>query len=152
MIVDVKTTKVFSFLEESKKKITVMQGGTRSGKTYNIIQWLIIKYLNEENRVLSICRLTRPSLKGTVMRDFFEILQKYGIYDEKNYSKSEHTYRLGTNIIEFLNLDDAQKIRGRKRHDLFVNEANEITQEIWKQLLFRTENKIVRLWLVRLSV
>ena len=35
------TNKVFDLLEASDKRITVMQGGTRSGKTYNILIWFI---------------------------------------------------------------------------------------------------------------
>ena len=31
-----KTNKIFEILTESDKRITVMQGGSRSGKTYNI--------------------------------------------------------------------------------------------------------------------
>jgi len=34
------TNKVFELLSDSDKRITVMQGGSRSGKTYNILIWI----------------------------------------------------------------------------------------------------------------
>ncbi len=71
-MVDIKTTKVFQHLTESDKHITVEQGGTRSGKTYNILIWFILKLLNERNKVLTVIRKTRPAVKATVYRDFIE--------------------------------------------------------------------------------
>lgn len=137
------TTKVFKFLEDSKQRITVMQGGTRSGKTYNILVWFIIRYLKSEKRTLTICRETYSALKNTVMRDFFEILDTMQIYDPNCWKATDKIYKLGSNTIEFRNLDDDMKVRGAKRDDLFVNEANETKLSIWKQLLMRTSDKSV---------
>ena len=46
-------------------------------------------------------------------------------------------------LIEFISLDQPVKVRGRKRHLLFINEANELFWEDWQQLLFRTSDKII---------
>lgn len=119
------------------------QGGTRSGKTYNLIIAFILKLAQENNKVLSICRETMPSLKKTVFRDFEEIMRNLGLWNNKNFHKSTMTYKLGTNTIEFLNLDDDQKVRGAKRNYLYVNEANETKLAIWKQLIFRTSEMAV---------
>lgn len=120
-----------------------MQGGTRSGKTYNIILFFVIKLLSETGKTLTICRASLPSIKGSVMRDFMEILLKMELYDERNHNKTESTYLLNGNLIEFVSVDQPQKIRGRKRSYLFINEANELNYEAWLQLAFRTQEKIV---------
>ncbi len=39
------------------------------------------------------------------------------------------------NLIEFFSVDDASKIRGRKRDILFANEANELELEDWRQFV-----------------
>lgn len=140
---DLKTTVVFQQLQNSSKRITAMQGGARSGKTYNIMQWFIVKLLKEEGKILTIVRESLPSIKGTVLRDFMDIMIKLGIYSELNHNKTENIYTLNTNIIEFVSVDQPQKIRGRKRNYLFINEANELNYDAWMQLVFRTENKIV---------
>jgi len=140
---NVTTNKVFQILQESPKKISVMQGGTRSGKTYNILTWFIVKLLQEKGKTLTICRSSLPSIKGSVMRDFIEILSKYGLYSEDKHNKSESLYFLGGNTVEFVSTDQPQKIRGRKRNYLFINEANEVNYESWMQLALRTTEKIV---------
>jgi phage terminase large subunit len=140
----IKTNKVFRHLEESKKKIVVQQGGTRSGKTYNIILWIIFSYCQKnEGKIITICRKTYPALRGTVMRDFLTILKEQEIYSEEHHSKTASEYRLNGNTIEFISLDMPQKIRGRKRDLLFANEANELNFEDWQQLLFRTNEKVI---------
>ena len=140
----IKTNKVFKHLETSTAKIVVQQGGTRSGKTYNILLWIIFSYCQRnEGKIITICRKSFPALRGTVMRDFFTILKDHEIYSEEFHSKTAHEYRLNQNTIEFISLDMAQKIRGRKRDLLFANEANELTQEDWTQLLFRTNEKVI---------
>jgi phage terminase large subunit len=79
------------------------------------------------------------------MRDFFELIgySKLGIYDEKWHNKTENTYILNGNLVEFVSIDEPQKIRGRKRDYLYCNEANELPYEAWKQLIFRTTGKII---------
>lgn len=77
------------------------------------------------------------------MRDFIDILLKMGLYDESYHNKTESTYLLNGNLVEFVSVDQPQKIRGRRRDYLFINEANELNYEAWMQLVFRTEKKIV---------
>jgi len=139
----------YSFLYHNFKvkgnRIFVLQGGSRSGKTYSTLQYLIrICYENKGSGiVISIVRNTFPSLRATVMRDFFDILLSMGAYTEANHDKSEHTYNLWGNLVEFFSVDDEQKIRGRKRDILFMNEANEISREKYVQLMLRTTGKVI---------
>lgn len=140
----IKTNKVFHSLQIATKKIIAHQGGTRSGKTYNILLWIILDYCQQNtNKTVTICRNTFPALRATVMRDFFEILKKHNIYSEQYHNKTNSEYNLCGNLIEFISLDQPQKVRGRKRDLLFCNEANELTYEQWNQLLFRTEGRII---------
>jgi phage terminase large subunit len=142
--IKLKTNQVFKHLETSTAKIVVEQGGTRSGKTYNIILWIIFSYCQKnEGKIITICRKTYPALRGTVMRDFLTILKDHEIYSEEDHSKTASEYKLNGNTIEFISLDMPQKIRGRKRDLLFANEANELNFEDWQQLLFRTNEKVI---------
>jgi phage terminase large subunit len=120
-----------------------MQGGSRSGKTYNILIWFIVKLLQEKDKTLTIVRQSLPSIKGTVLRDFIDILTKMNIYSEDNHNKTDQIYSLNGNVIEFVSADQPQKIRGRRRDYLFCNEANELSYEVWMQLIMRTEGKTV---------
>ena len=140
----IQTNVVYKHLIKSDKKIIVEQGGTRSGKTYNILLWIIFQYCNNNNnKTVTICRKTFPSLRASVMRDFFDILKQHSIYNEEFHNKSNSEYQLFNNLVEFISLDMPQKVRGRKRSLLFVNEANELFWEDWQQLIFRTDDKII---------
>lgn len=142
--VNIKTNKVFRHLETSKAKIVVEQGGTRSGKTYNILLWIIFSYChNNTGKIITICRRSFPALRGTVMRDFFQIIRDNDLYSEDYHSKTANEYKINGNTIEFISLDMPQKIRGRKRDLLFINEANELSYEDWQQLIFRTNERVV---------
>ena len=141
-VLKIRTSNVFKRNYEAKTKIVVNQGGTRSGKTYSLCQLLIVKSFEETGKHFSIVRKSLPSLKLSVMKDFFEILNNLGLYDEENHNKSDHTYKLNGNTFEFLSLDQPQKKRGTKRHYLFCNEANELTWEDFFQLIVRTEERV----------
>ena len=138
----IKTTNVFHKAYRSSTRITCLQGGTRSSKTYSLCQLFIVKALKETGKVFTICRKTLPALKGTAYRDILELLKKLEIYSEEFHNKSELSYTLNNNLIEFISVDQPQKIRGRKRDYLWLNEANEFTYEDYQQLILRTVGKI----------
>ena len=140
----IRVNKVYTHLKRSSKKIVVEQGGTRSGKTYNILLWIIFHYCGKHTgHTITIARKTFPAVRSSVMRDFFDILKQYDIYSEENHNKSNSEYILNGNLVEFVSLDQPQKIRGRKRDLAFLNEANELTFEDWQQIVFRTSGRIV---------
>ena len=116
-----------------------LQGSARSSKTYNTLIWVICYCLQHPNTRLSIVRATLPAIKGSVFVDFKEILRKFGVYNEKSMNRSELIYKFNNGSwAEFFSTDSEQKLRGRKRDILFVNEANELGFIEWQQLKMRT--------------
>lgn len=116
------------------------QGSSRSSKTYNTLIWLIIYALQHENILVSVVRCSLPTIRGSVFRDFLEILQKIEIYNPKNLNKTELIYRFENgSSFEFFSTDNEQKIRGRKRDILYCNECNEISFDSFTQLKLRTK-------------
>ena len=138
----IKTTNVFHKAYRSDTRITCLQGGTRSSKTYSLCQLFIVKALNETGKVFTICRKTLPALKATAYRDVLNILKELELYSELNHNKSELSYMLNGNLLEFISIDQSQKIRGRKRDYLWLNECNEFAYEDWQQLILRTTGQI----------
>lgn len=136
------TTRVFSEIEAARRNgyTTVSeQGSSRSAKTYNTVIWIVCQCLTVPKTTVSICRSTLPSLKGSVLRDFIEVLQRIGEYSDKHYNKSDLIYTFPNGSwVEFFSCDNETKLRGRKRKILFVNEANELKYLEWQQLQLRT--------------
>jgi phage terminase large subunit len=140
---EIKTTNVFKKNYDATERFVVNIGGSRSTKTYSILQLLLIKALEStEPLVISIVRKSLPSLRISVMRDFFNILKQLDVYDVESHNKTENTYMLNNTMFEFFSIDDAQKRRGTKRDILFINEANELTWEDFFQLQIRTTTQI----------
>lgn len=141
----VKATSVFerNWQAWDDYRILVNQGSSRSSKTYSICQLFILKLLQEKGKTLTITRKTTPALKISVMRDFLEILQDWGLYRIEDHNRSDLTYTLNDNLIEFISMDNPQKKRGAKRNYLWLNEANEQDLEDWRQLAMRTTEQIV---------
>lgn len=136
------TTRVFSEIEAARRNgyTTVSeQGSSRSAKTYNTVIWIVCQCLSVPKTTVSICRSTLPALKGSVLRDFIEVLQRIGEYSDKHYNKSDLIYTFPNGSwVEFFSCDNETKLRGRKRKILFVNEANELKYLEWQQLQLRT--------------
>ena len=142
MEVTINTTITFEHLLESKHRVTHHVGGTRSGKSYGILQFLIVKGL-ESTQTITVVRKTIPSLKRTVIKDFIDILKGLDIWNESNWNVSDRTYRLGDSIVQFINTDEPDKLRGVKSTILFIDEATEVDEESSFQLGIRTSDKII---------
>lgn len=141
----IQTTKVFEEIENNidDYRMISCRGGSRSGKTFNICIWLVVYCLRNTGKTITIVRKNYPSLKGSVMKDFIEVLEMFGRYNPSDLHKQEMYYKLNNNTIEFLNADDEQKLRGRRREVCFINEANELTRDEYTQLAIRTTEKLI---------
>ena len=128
----------------SDKRIIVHQGGSRSGKTYAICQYLIYLLTTRKKKlIITIARKTLPALKGSVFRDFMEIAEKVGISYFAEINKADLTFKYKNHLVEFISLDNEMKVRGRKRTHCFLNEANEFYLEDFNQLSLRTTEKMI---------
>ena len=148
MELNIKTSKVFTknydAINNKKIRFVINQGGSRSSKTYSLCQLIIIYCIQNPKTKVSIVRKSFPALSGSVMKDFFEVLDNMEIYNRQAHNKSNSVYSFPNgSYVEFFSVDDSQKLRGRKRDILFVNEANELDPEEFMQLNMRTTNKII---------
>ena len=129
-------------IERLTKRIKVVQGGTSASKTYSILQRWIISALenNEEfSGINSIVSESMPHLKRGAMRDFFEILKNAGLYDRTAHNKTDSTYKINDSVFEFFSADQDDKLRGARRNNLFVNEANNVSKDAFDQMESRTK-------------
>lgn len=134
-------------LNKPNLRYIINEGGARSSKTYSIIQCLIIWAVKNPGTNISIVRNTFPSLRASIMRDFFELIHLMGLYKDELHNKSEHIYHFDNGSkVEFFSTDSEQKLRGRKRDILYCNEANELTEDVFLQLKIRTTGKIIMDW------
>ena len=143
MELKIQTSKTFLDLL-NEDRIAILQGGTRSGKSYAAIQFLITKALEETGVLISVVRKSFPSLRISALRDFKNILKEWDIWDENNWYASENSYTFDNgSSVEFLSVQDSERRKGTKRNYLFIDEANELNYEDYFQLSIRTTQKII---------
>ena len=134
----------FKQLRDSSARFRVHQGGTRSGKTFAVCQYIAYLLITEKTPLtISVIRKTLPALRGSVMRDLIQVLEEFEIYYNATHNKAENTIQYNGHLLEFLSVDEPQKIRGRKRNIAFLNEANELTVEDFRQINMRTEDFVI---------
>lgn len=130
-------------------RYTDMCGGTRSGKTYSILQLLVIIACagvtpGDALFIISVVSETLPHLKRGAIRDFKAIMQGAGIWNEKKWNRTDFIYDFGNGVImEFFSADSPGKVHGPARDLLFINEAQNIDYETARQLFVRTRGRII---------
>ncbi|NBW17888.1 MAG: hypothetical protein EBR82_58920 [Caulobacteraceae bacterium] len=121
------------------------EGGARSGKTYGIMQSLIYHAMHHARLKISVVSHSLPHLKRGAMRDFFDILEGWGWYDEEQHNKTDQIYTFpeSGSYVEFFGLEDHDRAKGPGRDVLFCNEANLLSKALFDQLDMRTRSKVI---------
>ncbi len=147
-------TKAVHKIRKMTKRLRIAQGGSSAGKTIATLLILIDKAQREKEKLTSVVSETMPHLKRGAIRDFLSIMEAHGYYKEDSWNRSDFIYTFETGSkIEFFSADSADKVRGPRRDNLFLNEANNISYETFTQLSIRTNetiwidyNPVVEFW------
>ena len=87
---------------------------------------------------MDIVRDTFPALRQTMLKDFDEYLHLMGVYGYIEHSKTQHSYKFNGREVLFYPLTDEQRLKGKKRDLLIINEADGATWYQFQQLNYRT--------------
>jgi PBSX family phage terminase large subunit len=135
----------FDKSEKQEKQLFSLRGSSGSGKTFDILQWIITycQAYEDWGKDILIGRDQYSDCKKTVLKDFIKILKLYGIYNVKNHGQSHpQTYKLYGNYIYFSGLNGIGS--HGERHDIvFVNEVLETTWDDVSQLNQRCNELLI---------
>lgn len=138
-------TDVFTMLAEAAGRTTRYVsscGGTRSGKTYSMLQFLyLLSASDTKPTITSVVSETFPHLKRGAIRDFKAVVGEDWHEDWWSKSDSSYTFPSGA-IIEFFSADTPSKVHGPARDRLFLNEVQNIDYDTARQLFVRTKDFI----------
>lgn len=142
------TSRTFEKLVDAwwkKPRYIDSEGGTRSGKTYSALQLFVIVVRSDKAPTInSVVSESLPHLKRGAIRDFAEIMENEGLWDESAWNRSDKIYTFPNgSILEFFGADSPGKVHGPSRDRLFLNEAQNIKWEVARQLFVRTRGVIV---------
>ena len=139
------TGKVFNGIAHAVadgKTIVINKGGTRSGKTFASLQFLLWYAQTFPNVVISCVGETVPFLKRGAVRDFLDITKGAILPNAWNATDMVCTFGNGSKI-EFFSADNDSKIHGAARDVLFINECFFIRFETYRQLSMRTRRFVL---------
>lgn len=138
----IKTTAVDKIMS-LRKRLRILQGGSSAGKTIAMLLILIDRCQSEKGKLFSVVSETLPHLKKGAIRDFLNIMEGHGYYNDANWNRTDYIYTFETGCkLEFFSADSPDKVRGPRRDVLFINEANNISYETYTQLAIRTNEDI----------
>jgi len=125
------------------KAVVVNKGGTRSGKTWSLLQVCVWLATNQKNKLISVVGESVPFLKRGAMRDFKTMVG--GDWRVEWWNATDKIYTIPTtgSSIEFFSADNESKVHGSSRDYLFLNECYFIDWEIYRQLAVRTRKAIL---------
>lgn len=124
----------------------VSMGGSRSSKTYSILQLLLTEMVTRKNIKITVWRATKTECRANVMDDFLTILRQHPEYNNfmvENKQKATFTYSLTGSKIIFEGSDDVGKVLGSTQHISFFNEVTEFSKAVYLQIAQRTSERII---------
>lgn len=142
------TTRVFknnlsAFLRGDIRTI-VNKGGTRSSKTWSILQLLyLIAVKSRRSRTISVVSESLPHLKRGCIRDFTDMLKAEGLWDDMAWNATDKIYRVNGCTIEFVGAEAPAKLVGPARDILFINECINVPFDLYRQAAARTREKVI---------
>ena len=117
--------------------VIVNKGGTRSGKTWSLLQLCATLATHCDGILISVVGETLPFLKRGVIRDFHSMMGGAWNADKWNATDLVYSFDNGSQI-EFFSADNEGKVHGSARDVLFINECYFVDWEIYRQLEVRT--------------
>lgn len=138
----IKPTKALRKIAQLKKRIWVIQGGQGAGKTFSILLLLINHAKKNLNKEIIIASSELSKMRLTVMKDFVKILKELEIYQECHITDTLFTFPSGS-FIKFIGLDKEDIGKGLRSDIVFINEANKISFDTYRELTSRAKRVIL---------
>ena len=138
-----KTTTALRKIAGLKKKIKVIQGGQGASKTYSILMLLINHASSNENKEIFIASDELTKMRLTVIKDFKTIMKDFDIFDPSLFLGGTLYNFPNGSFIKFIGLDKEDMGKGLRCDVMFVNEANKIKFETYRELTSRAKQVFI---------
>lgn len=145
----IQVTPVFSKLkthyDSGRWRQIVPMGGSRSSKTWSLLQLFAMLLLSRTNLFITVWRNTAKTCRSTVRKDFRNILALDPVlYNAFIENKTDATFTSKTtgSTIVFEGADDIGKVLGLAQDISFFNEVTEFNEDVYLQITQRTAETI----------
>jgi len=114
------------FKENPDARELVFYGGSGSSKSTSVAQILLKQFLDTKQPPGPHALLPEMAVRAKehLLVDCIRILQAWGAYDRIEHNKNESFMLFGKNRIDFLGLDNPEKIKGGRIHPYLVGRSD----------------------------
>jgi len=136
---DIISTTSLKKISALKGKYRVAQGSMGSSKTFSILMILINHCLLTPNVSIIIATKELTKLRMTCIKDFVSIMNFFNVFKRDNFKAGvNYTFDNGS-VMRFIGLDREDLGKGLRSDVVFINEANKISYEAFRELTSRTK-------------
>lgn len=129
-------------LHEGQRGV-VLEGSSRSGKTWSLVDFIVYLCSKiEKHAVINIIRETYASFKTTMYDDFNRRFPMYGLRSPFQGFKDISSFWLFDNKVNLIGADKMEKFLGAGSDYFLVNEALDVSQEVFDQ----AEQRCRKMW------
>ncbi len=143
-IIDKNKTEIIEPLYRYRQIVSM--GGSRSSKSYSILQLLLLEMVSRKGIKITVWRNLKNVCRQTVLEDFQKIIMfDYRVYKEikENKQTGTFTYVPTKSKIVFEGADNIGKVLGSTQDISFFNEITEFNEEVYLQIAQRTSDRII---------
>jgi len=117
------------------RRYKVCKGSRGSGKSVAFAQIGLLYTMLRENNWILVTRKVGDTLRDSVYKEFKNVADDMGIYNEFKWRTNPLSIRYGTNLITFKGADDPQKIKSSARPNIiWMEEAYEFSKHDFETL------------------
>lgn len=126
-------------------KFVISQGGSSSGKTYNILDMLLYRMCTEKNLVITVTAPNFPHLRRGCIRDVNNIVFNDELYKKMIGEVNQFGCKcsMTNSIMEFATFPSVEVSKGSKRDILYVDECTGLPYEIFWELAIRSKQNVI---------
>lgn len=122
-----------------RKRIKGIQGGQGAAKTISILMILVNHANGNDDREIFIASDELSKMRITVIKDFLKVIISFGIFNRDRWVDGT-VYRFPNgSFIRFIGLDKEDIGKGLRSDVMFVNEANKIKFDTYRELTSRAK-------------
>jgi phage terminase large subunit len=125
------------------KKIKGIQGGQGAGKTFSILILLINHAYSNPGKEIFIASEELSKMRITVIKDFLGVMYSFGIFDRSCWLDGTLYKFDNGSFIKFIGLDKEDIGKGLRSDIVFVNEANKVKFDTYRELTSRAKQIII---------
>ena len=143
--------KIVTYLEQ-RRPLMALQGARRAGKTYTIMQWLLLNAYNDGD-VCLIASMTNEQGRRGAYEDANTILRSWGEFGSQVFDifkaprkiecKRNNTPNNRGGVLEFASFDDPETAKGTACDWVFMNEANKFTKQQYLDLAANARKGVI---------